>query len=259
MKLNKKKIFTLFGLTAIILVIFLYIIFSENTICKEIEVNFEANSSERLIEKEDIEKLVFAEYNNLIGSPIKQVDLSLLESIIEKHPTVKNAEVYKKIDGILVVDIENRIPIVRIIPENGPGFYLDSEGEFMPTSRSAGARVLVANGYFSFEYSFKQLTINDDSLITNTLKDIYNLALNISEDSFLKAQTEQIYVTKDGEYEIIPKVGKHKVLLGDIYNYEKKLQYLKHFYINVLKTEGWRKYNYINLKYKGQIVCTLNE
>jgi len=259
MKLTKKNIIALSGTVVIILIIILYLMFSKDTICAGIEVNFEKNSSENLIDKNDIQKLVLAQYKDLIGSPLDQVDLALLESVIEKHPSVRNAEVYEKIDGILVIDVENRIPVIRIIPENGNDFYIDAEGEFMPVSRSSGARVMVANGNIRFKYDFNQLNIQNDSVITKTLKDLWKLAVKISEDSFMKAQTEQLFVTKSGEYELIPKVGKHVVMLGDIYDYEKKLKYLKHFYVHVLNKEGWRNFNYINLKYKGQIVCTLNE
>jgi cell division protein FtsQ len=259
MKLNKKKITVISGVAGILLVIILYIIFSESPICKNIEINFEKNSSENLIDEEDIKNLISAQYKDLIGSPLDNVDLALLENIIEKHPSVKNAEVYKKVDGILAVDVENRIPIVRIIPEKGSHFYIDSEGEFMPVSRTSGSRVLIANGHINFRYENKKINIHTDSLVTNTIKDIWLIASKIAEDNFMKAQAEQLYVTESHEYELIPKVGKHIVMLGDIFNYEKKLMYLKHFYIHVLNKEGWRNYKYINLKYKGQIVCTKNE
>ena len=259
MKINKKKIFAFSGVFAIVLVIGLYIIFSDTTLCKAVKIEFVQDSITYIIDETDVKNIVLKEYKNILGSPINTIDLLLLENLIEDHPSIKNAEVYKKIDGVLSVKVENRIPIVRIVPEKGPHFYIDKEGEFMPLSNMGSARVVVANGNFKYIYNNSKINILDDTLVTKTLADIWLLSKYISDDSFLTAQIEQIYITPEGEYELIPKVGKHIVLLGDTYNYENKLKYLKHLYLNVLKEEGWRTYNYFNLKYKGQIVCTKNE
>ena len=259
MKINKKKILAFSGLSATVLIIGLYIIFSDPALCKAVEIEFVQNSNSYIIDKEDVKKIVFKEYKNLLGSPISDVDLSHLETLVENHPSIKNAEVYKKVNGVLSVKIEHRIPIVRIIPETGPNFYIDKDGAFIPLSNMGSARVVAANGNFKYKYNNSAINIYDDTLVTKTLVDIYLLSKYISDDSFLTAQIEQIYVTPEGEYELIPKVGKHIVLLGDTYDYENKLRYLKHLYLNVLREEGWRTYKYFNLKYKGQIVCTKNE
>jgi cell division protein FtsQ len=258
MKMNKRKIAAIASIAGIILVIVIYFIISENTACKQIEVQFIENESKELIPKEDIIKIIKAQYENIIGTPIDDLDLSLLESVIEMHPTVKNAEVYKKVDGILVAKIENRIPIIRIMPIKGPDFYIDGEGECMPISKVSSVRVIIANGNIDFNYPNKQMNI-EDSLVSGQIKDLYLLAKHINDDMFMKAQSEQIYVTEENEYELIPKVGKHTVMIGDIFDYEKKLKYLKHFYIHILNKEGWRNYSYINLKYKGQIVCVKDD
>ena len=59
--------------------------------------------------------------------------------------------------------------------------------------------------------------------------------------------------------ELIPKVGKHKIIIGNVENIEQKLYNLKLFYINGLNQKGWENYSVINLKYQNQIVCTKTE
>ncbi|MCF6365755.1 MAG: hypothetical protein L3J35_06080 [Bacteroidales bacterium] len=253
---RKSKIISISGIVLIILIIGAYIIFSDKTICKAVEVEISADEKECIIDESDIKKIIFKEYKNLLGSPISIVNLSSLEKKIESHPSVKNAEVFKKINGILVVKLKQKVPIVRIMPTTGKNFYIDKEGSLMPVSKIGSARVLVANGNINFKYKNNRITVGKDTTITKHIQEIYKIAKVLSEDEFLKAQTEQIYIKQNNEYELIPKVGNHIVLLGDIYNYENKIKYLKHFYINILKKEGWRKYKYINLKYKNQIVCT---
>ena len=256
---TKNKILSISGVVLIISIIGAYLVFSDSTICKALEVEIIGDDIEHIIDEEDIKTIVFKEYKDLLGSTFDSVDLSSLERKIESHPSVKNAEVFKKINGVLAVKLEQKIPIVRIMPVMGNNFYIDKEGALLPVSKMGSARVPVVNGNVQYIYKGKSISINNDTTITETLKDIYAIGKKISEDKFLSAQIEQIYVKSNGEYELIPKVGNHIVLLGDIYNYEKKLDYLKHFYINTLKKEGWRTYNYINLKYKNQIVCTKNK
>ncbi len=255
---KKKKILSISGIVLIISIIGVYLFFSDSTICRAVEVEIIGVEKESIIDEEDIKKIIFKEYKDILGSPFDSIDLSFLERMIEFHPSVKNAEVFKKINGVLTVKLEQKIPIVRVMPVKGNNFYIDKDGALLPVSNMGSARVPVVNGNIQYVYKGKSITVHKDTTITETLKDIYLIGRKITEDKFLSAQIEQIYIKSNGEYELIPKVGNHIVLLGDIYNYEKKLDYLKHFYINVLKKEGWRSYNYINLKYKNQIVCTRN-
>jgi len=255
---KKQKILSFSGIILIIIIIVSYLLFSNVTLCKSINVEIIGNTKNNIIDEEHIKKIVLSNYPNLIGEALNTVNLSDLENKIESHPAVKNAEVYTKINGALTIKLAQRVPVVRIMPITGNDFYIGSEGSLMPVSNIGSARVLVVNGNFNFEYKNNRITI-EDTTVTETIQEIFKISKTISEDKFLTAQTAQIYVNQNGEYELIPTVGNHIVLFGEINNYQKKLKYLKHFYLNVLKNEGWRKYKYISLKYNNQLVCTFSE
>jgi cell division protein FtsQ len=78
----------------------------------------------------------------------------------------------------------------------------------------------------------------------------------ISEDKFLSSQIVQIYYNGSGDFELIPRVGAHQIIFGDIKDYQLKFMKLKVLYEEGLKYEGWNKYVMINLKYKNQVICT---
>jgi cell division protein FtsQ len=78
----------------------------------------------------------------------------------------------------------------------------------------------------------------------------------LEKDEFWKAQMEQVLVNDKSELILIPKVGDHQIILGTTEGLEEKLNRLMLFYKEALTKTGWNQYGTINLKYKGQIVCT---
>jgi cell division protein FtsQ len=52
---------------------------------------------------------------------------------------------------------------------------------------------------------------------------------------------------------LIPKIGKHYIILGDAKNLERKFDDIKTLYKDGMPTVGWSKYKGINMKYDGVI------
>jgi len=253
---EKQKIYAFVSIALIGLTVILYALFSDEILCRKVEIEFADTGTQNIISKKDIEQIVFSEYKNLLGSPIDNVNLDMLERKIEQFPSVKKADVFKKINGVLGIKIEQRKPILRVFSDSGNGFYIDEEGELMPLSKKGTVRILAANGNINYNYKNGIVKVKSDTAIGETLKDLYALAKYINADDFLNAQIEQIYVTGKKEYELIPLAGNQIIMLGDMFNYDKKLNRLKYFYLHYISRLAWKNYKYINLKYKGQIVCT---
>jgi len=159
--------------------------------------------------------------------------------MIDKIPFVKKSEVYNSLSGKLVVEIQQRNPIVRIL--KGNGYYIDTEGKKMPLSSKFTSRVLVVSG-----------AVNDQLI----KEELFELVKFITNDEFWKSQITQIHVNRNKEYVLIPRVGDHKIELGSIENYQRKFQKLSALYTEGFSKTGWNKYKNINLKYKNQVVCT---
>ena len=77
----------------------------------------------------------------------------------------------------------------------------------------------------------------------------------LDRSEFWKAQVEQINVTRDGQIELVPRVGDHLLILGTADNVEDKLERLMNFYSKGLDNVGWNKYRSISVAYDGQVVC----
>lgn len=225
------------------------------SVCKEINVNIIDSIENSFIHENDIVKLLTKRSQNYIGTPLGLIDTEEIEKKISDHPSVINAEVYKTINGSINVIIDQRNPVIRIYTKSGSAFYIDEDGAFMPLSDNYASQVVIANGEIKADIqgNTKQ---NVFSLHDKTLKDLYLIGKFLKKDEFWNSQVEQVYVTKRGEFELIPRVGSHVILLGSVDDMERKLHNLREVYKEGFSKESWIKYKYINLKYKNQVICT---
>jgi len=189
---------------------------------------------------------------------LKDYRVSEIEEKLNNNHSIKEAQVYKTVNGKLIVNVKQRRPIVRVFSAIG-SYYIDEKGSLMPLSNEYSARLLVVSGNlnepFAKRYKFNYNNLSDSFVDQTMLDDIYKLANYIDKSEFWKAQIEQIVVNKMSEFELIPKVGNHKIVFGEITNLEGKFEKLMIFYKKGLSKTGWNEYSKINLKYKNQVVC----
>ncbi len=232
---------------------------SKNRICNRITINITDSLENGFITSEEVLGLVMKNNDKLLGYPIGQISAEKMEKTLKQHPSIKSAEVFVCADGSLHIDIEQRKAILRIIDQNNESYYLSADGAIIPWSEKFTMRVLVANGYITDDYKHNRVDYINQAGEDNRTRGLFDIAKYIESHPFWKAQIEQIYVTRSGELELIPRVGPHVIRFGDPQDVEKKFQKLLAFYQQGLNRHGWNKYEIINLKYEGQIVCTLRE
>lgn len=221
--------------------------------CKQLLVSIDYKGSEPLISTEELNAVIYEAFDSLVGKKLSDIHSVEIENFINNIDFVESAEVYSTINGIMKIKVQQRTPILRIINSSNQNYYIDQKGRLLPVKTGSSTRVLIASGYIGQKYSDTlDVTIAEHS---QTLNELYSLSTFIGKDNFLNAQIEQIYVTNEGEYELVPKVGRHLIVFGDISNMENKFSKLKVFYEQGMKKSGWAKYNKINLKYKDQVVC----
>lgn len=229
--------------------------------CTSIYIDIDRKSQNFFIDEEDVEAIIHEETNAIVNTPLIDLNSNQMEYQLNNHPAIKNAEVYKNLDGILSIKVAQREPIVRVFSSNGDSFYIDKDGQLMPLSSKYTARVLIANGFIFSPYkTFVGMDFNkgiNDSIAKKTLiDDVYKYAQFINDHPFWKSQIEQLHVNKEMDIELIPRVGNHRIVFGDATDIENKFEKLIVFYNKGLSKTGWNEYSVINLKYADQVVCT---
>jgi cell division protein FtsQ len=215
--------------------------------CKEVKIYIPGN--QYFIDKKEVDNILQVSSHSLIGRKIEDINIHDLEKKLRANPFIEYAQVYTDMDGVIRVEISQRQPILRILNRFDQDFYVDQNGLKLPLSPNFTARVLVANGYIDEGFGGKV-----DTLHTGLAKDIYKTADFIRRDSLWDAQIAQIYVDDKHEIELIPRVGSHRILLGDADSLETKFSNLLAFYKQAIPKVGWDAYKVINIKYANQVV-----
>lgn len=236
----------------------------QRLVCNAVEVHVVDSLRNAFVLKKSIMNLLQQKGINLIGKNFKQINLENLEILINSYPPVDKADVYKTSDGRIVIDIHQRNPILRIIDMSNDSYYLDEKGFLMKLSGNYASNVIIANGNIHtgvpINNSVNVLALEEKAHGKRVvLAELYKVAKFITNDKFWNAQIEQIFVNASGDFELIPRVGAHVIIFGDDNDCEEKFSNLMSFYKNGLPAAGWNTYATINLKYKGQVICTKRE
>lgn len=221
-------------------------------VCKDVKVILPGKDN--FIERFEIDRILMTTGGQLVGRKLKDINIHQLENSLKSNPFIEFAKVYADMDGIVHVEVRQRIPLLRVINRANVQFYIDEKGNKMPLSENFTANVLVANGLIDEDFSGKVDTLN-----TKLAKDLYRMALFIKADTLWNNQIEQLYVDVKGDIELTPRVGNHEIILGDADSLQTKFKNLLIFYKKAMPKVGWDTYKTINLKYANQVVCVKSD
>ncbi len=224
--------------------------------CSGISISIDDSTEYHFVTKRQLLNLVRGTGSGLLGRPVSSLSLNEIENRVANLRELKVAEAYLTIDGVLNVLVDQRDPVMRVIPDSGGDFFIDDEGVLIRRKNLYTPRLHVVGGDITISQAMLNgVSILDTSIRITILRDVYNFVKYISGDDFWSAQIDQIYVDSRSEIDLIPRVGNHQIHLGTFENYENKLRNLSAFYDKVLPEVGWNKYSVLNLEFRDQIVC----
>lgn len=257
MKKLKFQILRFLGLASFLLVVGLLIFYGHRqrnqAECRQIDIRFSA--SPRLTTKDEMYHIIRRSCDTLEG--FLQLSLPDLEARLDTLPYILKAEVFRTLNGTLVVNITEREPVARVFLNDGASSFMVDEHLHIVPVRSGFTPILpIINGNTASSLQEVRKLFNDEALKTQSvLDDAVGFLAYIRQDAFWHAQVEQVYINTDNELEFVPRVGDQIILLGDSTHLQGKLAKLKLFYLEGLSRGGWQTFNHLNLKFKNQIIC----
>ena len=211
----------------------------DTRLCRGVDLHITDSLHFDLIDEEMVLAVLQEHSMDPVGLPLEEIDPEKIEATLLMHPLVGKVQCYKTGGDMLRINLSSKVPLVRVINNRGQDFYVDSRGEIL-TQRSLAVQLPVATGYIDRQFAAGELL---------------EVVRVIDRSEFWKAQVEQINVTKDGQIELVPRVGDHLLIIGTADNVESKLDRLMNFYEKGLDNVGWNKYRSISVAYENQVVC----
>jgi len=241
MKKNWKYLLIILGIVAVAAYLVFAFLGSGNikkTEYNDVSINMKDGDKLQFITKESVEKI-------LLGIDLKKIaveegGLEKIENFLqEKCRVIQRVECYKTGAGTLKIDIWQKQPLFRVM--GNKNYYIDNTKGDIPLSSDFTAFVPIVTGN------------TDKAFLTEKM---FDFVCFLEDDSFWRSQITQIHIDKNYEITLIPRIGKHTILLGTLDNYEQKMKKLLTFYKKVSKETGWNRYSEINLQFKDRIICT---
>jgi len=262
MSKGKKILVSLFVIILLIVIVVGANIFVQNQNINSVEISIKYGKSDTIINQKEISANLFSNYGDFLKKQRKNVSEEQIEEYLLSNPYIEQAEVYQTLKGNLVIKLKQREPIVRIYTLKGLQYYIDKIGKIIPITGMESTDVVVANGNIDVNaalLSKKQLdTIDIDAKkgLEKTLSKIYYLAQQLSNDTILNYQIDQIYIPVKGNYELIPKIGNYIIRMGDTQDVKEELIKLDYLYKEGFSRCGWDNYKVVDLRFRNQVVCT---
>lgn len=212
------------------------------TRCEHVQIAIVDSLHAGFINSNKVEQMLRKSHLYPVGLLMDSVSSKRIEDALEKDAFINDAICYKTPGGQINIVITQRIPILRIMSDNGEDYYLDSQGYKMKP-QGYEADLVVVTGQVSDAYAQKYLV---------------PLGRLIRGDEFWDNQLEQIHVQDNQEILIFTRIGDHVISAGHPQNMDKKLHNLRVFYDRVLCDVGWNRYKDISIAYDNQVVCKKN-
>lgn len=234
-------------------------------VCQGLVISLEQTDGHGFLSREEISTTIAQLLGDSVrGRPMKEISIRMIRERLQENHYVSKAIVFATVDGFIHVEISQRTPVIRVHNLHGEQFYISGDGRMIPISGRYTARVIPVNGMISerFDPSRDLVPVPDeqgeiDGRIT-TLQKIFLLAINLQKDPFLNAQVEQVYVGGQGDFELIPLLGNHRILMGNADDIPGKLARLKTFYLEAMNRKGWDAYKTVNIQFRNQVICSNN-
>lgn len=222
-------------------------------VVRNVKVTLLDSSLNKFVTKEEIVEIINRFSGNIVGRRIDSIPLNQIESLLNHRSVVKESQAYITRDGVMSIEIRQRKPVVRIQTADG-GFYMDETAFVFPLIENYSSYVPVVTGSVPLELLQDESPQGKDS--TSLLGRILDLGMYLEKHPFWNAQIEEIFFNEEGDVELIARAGNQRIIFGDLDNIAEKFDKLHSFYSYIIPKAGWDKYSCVNLKYRGQIVCT---
>ena len=148
-------------------------------VCTSINVDIDNQFENYFINEADVIDLITDGGDiRIVGEAFDQLDLKEIETKLLDTKFIQNAEVYKDLEGNLLITINQSRPIARLLSKKMNDRYISNKGHVLPLSQRYTARVVLIDGAFADNAKLYDLTETEQN------RQLMELLRFIEKDSF---------------------------------------------------------------------------
>jgi cell division protein FtsQ len=223
---------------------------AENT-CRGYSIVMMGDVKDHFIDKAEVVQWIKQHGDwNLKGRKLESINLRQMEEMLKKNDWISNAELFVDNNRMVKVSVWQKRPVARVFTMAGNSFYIDTACERLPVPVGKAVRVPVFTGF----------PLSKENKVDKALlEQIKTISLYLEQDPLSQALVEQIDITAEREFEMVPAVGSFIVELGDASDCKNKFERLGLFYKMVLSKVGFDYYERVKVQYEKQVVAVKRE
>ena len=212
---------------------------NDDYVCNGIDIVIRNNAGNTFIKKEFVSDILASQHISPQGQTISKIDINKIENIICKNAYIDSVQCYFTPKHNLCISVIPRKPVMHVITGNTE-YYMDANGHAMPA------------GNFNLDLCLFTGNINKK----HAKEKLVPLAMFIDDNKPWNTEIQQVNVIDEKHIELIPLTGEHRIRIGDAEDIGEKMEKYLVFCKEGLDKAGWNKYEYIDLSFNGQVVCT---
>lgn len=210
-------------------------------VCEGFDIHVSGNSNLAQTVREGVESELRSYPVRIIGTPIRMLDVRKIENKLASMNNFESVDCMIDANNRLRVNVTPMVPVMRIFSGNNSSYYINRQGKRIDARAEFFSDVPVVYGNFSKNFSPKE---------------VIPLVNFIRSDKMMKNLTSMIEARDRNNLIIVPRVYGHVINMGDTSRLREKSQALSLFYRQVLPHKGWKEYDTISVKYRGQVVAS---
>lgn len=223
------------------------------TLCESLDITVKDSTESRFVTERDIREYIAAEYGNIDGIPVNDLDLKKIETILDAQSAILKSEAYCTTDGKLNISVTQRKPIMRFQKGNS-SFYADGNGYIFPMKSGRASYVVVIDGAIPLGLDGKKgkAVSGKEGEWLGRMTELVNYML---EHRIWEENIVQIHVRENGDLILVPRDGREKFIFGKPVSIKEKFTLMDCYYTGIVPAKGKDCYGTVDLRYEGQIIC----
>ena len=206
--------------------------------CAWLRVEVTDSLDRRFVESDELRRMLQREGLVPKGLSMEEISCQAIEDCLMKHDMVRTAECFKLVNGGVCVRVTQRVPALYVMSNEG-AYYVDTDREIMPVGKTIDVDVPRFKGAVGKRAATEEY---------------FDFALWLTKNRYWKSRIQDVQVVNPKHLVLHQKDNRGKIILGDLSQYEHKLDKLQKLYTKGLEYIDYQNYREYDLRYQGQVI-----